>query len=93
MEKSLWQEHIAILHGDMSWPRLKISIMHEKKFQRKSMGLSAVKTYSTKEIKQNLKLYLALVGMNTNVPRPVSQTLLTIYLRKRNQRYISFDLD
>ena len=57
------------------------------------MGLSAVKTYSTKEIKQNLKLYLELVGMNTNVPRPVSQTLLTIYLRKRNQRYISFDLD
>lgn len=57
------------------------------------MDLSAVKTYSSKEIKQNLKLYLALIGMDTNVSRPALYTLLTIYLRKRNQKYFSFDLD
>ena len=57
------------------------------------MDLSAVKTYSSKDIKQNLKLYLALIGMDTNVSRPALHTLLTIYLRKWNQKYLSFDLD
>lgn len=57
------------------------------------MDLSAVKTYSSKEIEQNLKLYLALIGIDTNVSRPALYTLLTIYLRKRNQKYLSFDSD
>lgn len=57
------------------------------------MDLSAVKTYSSKDIKQKLKLYLALIGMDTNVSRPALYTLLTIYLLKKYQKYLSFDLD
>lgn len=56
------------------------------------MRLSAVKSHSNNKVKQTLKLYLAWFEMNTNLDRG-TEKLNWIYVRERNQKYISFDLD